>query len=245
MNHHKQIKDQSLPSFGLIKTLLAFGGASALLFLSTQILIPYFSETTQIEPVIFWFLTAGLLVFVPLVIAGYYILRSEGKTIHTRSLFERLRLRKMNRRDWFWTGGALMGIGILTVFIQYVLGFVYGEVTMHPPFMAFEPLDSGRYWILALWLPCWILNILGEEFLWRGVILPRQEVSFGQYAWLVNALGWLIFHLAFGWIMLIMLVPILFILPFATQKTENTWVAIIIHAGLNGPGFVAVAFGFV
>jgi hypothetical protein len=31
-----------------------------------------------------------------------------------------------------------------------------------------------------------VLNIVGEEFVWRGVVLPRQEVAFGGRAWLVN-----------------------------------------------------------
>jgi len=245
MDHSQQINVQAVPAFGLWATLLAFGVGGLLLFISTHFLIPYLSQATGIEPVIFWFLTAGFLVFVPLVIAGYFILRSEGEIFQSKSLFERLRFRKMTIIDWLWTGGALIVIGILTVLLQNTLEWFYGEVNLHPPFMAFEPLDAGRYWILALWLPFWVVNIMGEEFLWRGVVLPRQEVSFGQYAWLANAFGWLIFHLAFGWVMLIMLVPILFILPFATQKSGNTWVAVIIHAGLNGPGFIAVAFGFV
>jgi Type II CAAX prenyl endopeptidase Rce1-like len=39
-----------------------------------------------------------------------------------------------------------------------------------------------------------LLNILGEEFLWRGVVLPRQEVAFGRRAWVVNGILWLLFQ---------------------------------------------------
>src|SRR5215510_4699098 len=38
---------------------------------------------------------------------------------------------------------------------------------------------SSRYWILGAWLPFFVLNIVGEEFTWRGVALPRQEAAFG------------------------------------------------------------------
>jgi len=245
MAHPPQFNDPQVPAFGIWPTLLLFSGGGLLLFASTHLLIPYLSEATGIEPVIFWFLTAGFLVFIPLVIAGYFLLRREMNVLQPKALFERLRFRKMTPRDWLWTGGAFMGIGILTGLIYFSLELIYGEVSLHPPFMAFETLDAGRYWILAIWIPFWVVNIMGEEFLWRGVILPRQEISFGKYAWLANAFGWLIFHLAFGWVMVLMLIPLLFILPYATQKSGNTWVAVIIHGGLNGPGFIAVAFGFV
>jgi len=75
--------------------------------------------------------------------------------------------------------------------------------------MHFEPLTPERTWLLAIWLPFWVLNIMGEEILWRGVLLARQEQTFGRWAWLVNSGGWLLFHLAFGWQLLVVLLPIL------------------------------------
>lgn len=136
-------------------------------------------------------------------------------------------------------------IGVLTVGIQLALGALQLHIDLHPSFLAFDPLERGRYWILAAWLPFWILNIMGEEFLWRGVLLPRQELVFGEQAWVANATGWLLFHLAFGWQLLVLLVPIMIVLPYVVQRRRNTWVGVVIHAGLNGPGFLATAFGFV
>lgn len=81
--------------------------------------------------------------------------------------------------------------------------------------------------------------------LWRGVILPRQEAQFGQKAWLINALDWSLFHVAFGWQLGLTLLPILLVLSYLVQKSQNSWVGVIIHAAINGPGFIAVAFGLV
>ena len=86
---------------------------------------------------------------------------------------------------------------------------------------------------------------MGEEILWRGVILPRQEAKFGQWAWLLNGLGWALFHTAFGWQIGLTLLPILLILPYIVKMSQNAWIGVIIHAGINGPGFKAVAFGLV
>jgi len=52
-------------------------------------------------------------------------------------------------------------------------------------------------------------------------------------------------HTHFGIQLLILLIPILFILPYAVQKTQNTWVGITIHALVNGPAFIMVSLGVI
>ena len=88
----------------------------------------------------------------------------------------------------------------------------------------------------------------GKGFLiatWHGLLLPRQETAFGRRAWLVSGLGWLVFHVPFGPVILLTLWPTVFIIPYAVQRRQNTWIGVVVHAGLNGPGFLAVAFGLV
>jgi membrane protease YdiL (CAAX protease family) len=116
---------------------------------------------------------------------------------------------------------------------------------MHPSFMTFEPLSDGRYWILFAWLPFWVFNIMGEEILWRGVLLPRQEIVFGKSTWIFHGFFWMIFHIAFGLHLVLSLIPIFFIQSYIVQKRKNSWIGVLIHAGLNGPGFIAVAFGLI
>ena len=132
---------------------------------------------------------------------------------------------------------------MLTGGIGAALGMLQDRANLHPAFMAFEPLGPGRYWILGAWLPFFVLNIVGEEFVWRGVVLPRQEAAFGERAWLVNGAFWLLFHAAFPWQVLLTLVPITLILPKIVQRRHNIWPGMIIHAGFGGMGFLALAFG--
>lgn len=234
-----------IPPLGWVGTLLVFGGAAVLLLVSTRLFIPAFSEAAGIEPVLAWFVIGGALVFGPIVLAAYWLVRREPTDGDGATWAARLRFRRMDGTDWLWAAGALLAVGLLTAAAQATVSAVEGGAALHPPFMAFEPLSAGRYWILAAWAPFWVLNILGEEFAWRGVILPRQEVALGSHAWIANSLGWLLFHLAFGWRLLLILLPITFILPFVAQRRKNTWVAVVVHAGLNGPAFVAVALGLV
>lgn len=236
---------QKLKPFGLIPSFLLFGSAAIILFLEANYLIPYLTSISGIETVIWWFVVSAFGMFIPLILLGLYLLKKE-KAINWSTVWkDRLRFRKMNSGDWIWSAGGIIIIGILSFAIMTVLQAWFGKTDHQPPFMQFEPLEAGRYWILAVWLPYWFFNIMGEEFLWRGVILPRQEVSFGKYAWLINGAGWGLFHIAFGWQLFITLLPILFIQSFIVQKRKNSWIGVIIHGVINGPSFIAICFGLI
>jgi len=88
-------------------------------------------------------------------------------------------------------------------------------------------------------------NIVGEEILWRGYILPRQELQHGKYAWVINSALWLVFHACFGLDLIILLLPILITIPYVAYKTGNTSIGILTHGLLNGPMFVLVALGLI
>ncbi|MGV3661506.1 MAG: CPBP family intramembrane glutamic endopeptidase [Prosthecobacter sp.] len=238
-------RPQAPGATGMGQSILIFSGAGLLLWGITHGLIPALHRRTPLEPVVLWFLAGGLGVFVPLAVLGAWLLGRESNASSWTHWKERLRLRPMTSNDWCWTVLGFVGVSILTFAIQQVLGSVHGDLKLQPAFMSLAPLGPGRYWILAAWFPFWIVNILAEEFLWRAVLLPRQEAALGRWAWVANALGWTLFHAAFGWPLLGLLLPILLIVPFIAQRTQSSWPGTLIHAGLNGPGFVAVALGVV
>ncbi len=219
--------------------------AALFLFIETKYLIPFLSDNTGQETVLFWFIVAGLGIFLPLVITAVLILKSEGYNFSKDTWSNRLRFKRMGTGDLLWSIGGIIIILIFSASIMEGLEYIIGNFDHSPPFMSFEPLTSGRYWLLIIWFPYWLLNILGEEILWRGVMLPRQETAFGKYAWLINALGWWLFHIAFGWQLMVTLAPIIFIQSYIVQKTGNTWTGVIIHGGINGPSFLAIAFGLI
>jgi len=237
--------DKQLRGMGLLLSFSIFTLAALLMFTLTKYLIPFLSERTGQETILFWFIVAGLGVFLPLIITAVVMLKIEGYNISIKTWTERLRFVKISKEHLIWTVGGLFLVLILSGLMMKGLGLLIGKFDHSPPFMSFEPLSAGRYWLLAVWFPYWILNILGEEILWRGVMLPRQEISFGKYAWLVHACGWGIFHIAFGWQLLITLIPIIFIQSYIVQKTKNSWTGVIIHGGINGPSFIAIALGLI
>jgi membrane protease YdiL (CAAX protease family) len=237
--------ETKIRKLGFIGSFAIYIPAALLLFCLTKYLIPYLSNVTGQETILFWFIVAGLGVFLPLIITGLLILKAEGISISKNTWIERLRFRRISKSDLLWSFAGLILIGLFSGLIMKGLELLIGKFDHSPAFLSFEPLTNGRYWLLLVWIPYWILNILGEEFLWRGVMLPRQEVAFGKYTWIVHGFGWSLFHIAFGWQLLITMIPVIFIQSYILQKTKNSWNGVIIHGGLNGPSFLAVSFGLI
>ena len=237
--------DTRIRKLGLFPSFSIFIGAALLMFVQTHFLVPYLSRVTGQETILFWFIIAGIGIFTPLIILGLIILKMEGFRINRETITSRLRFRKLTRSDLIWTLIGFLAVAVLSGLIMKLLEVLVGQFDNSPKFMSFEPLTKGRYWLLLIWAPYWILNILGEEFLWRGVMLPRQEIAFGKYTWIIHGIGWGLFHIAFGWKLLITLIPIIFILSFIVQKTKNSWTGVILHGGLNGPSFIAICFGLI
>ena len=235
---------KELKKLGVLGSLAIYIPAAVLIYCLTKYLIPYLSEITGQEIILFWFIVGGIGIFTPLIITAILLLRIEGYQLSKSTWVDRLRFRKITKLDLVWGFVGLILVGIFSALIMKFLELKFGQFDHSPPFMSFEPLNNGRYWLLLVWAPYWILNILGEEFLWRGVMLPRQEIVFGKYTWIIHGFGWGLFHVAFGWQLLITIIPLIFIQSYIVQKTQNSWIGVIMHGGLNGPSFLAISFGF-
>jgi membrane protease YdiL (CAAX protease family) len=241
--HMKNNSEPHLRPMGAGLSLLIFGTAAGWLWVITRLAIPALSRMTGWETVLWWFIAAGLGVFLPLMVVAFLILRREGYRLDKSTWHTRLRFRPLSRRDLAWSLAGMAAIMALSGAILKGIELLAGAFDHTPPFMAFEPLGPGRYWLLAVWFPYWVLNIMGEEILWRGVMLPRQERAFGKKAWVFHGIGWGLFHVAFGWQLLLTLLPIIFVQSWVVQRTRNSWTGVIIHGGINGPSFVAIALG--
>jgi membrane protease YdiL (CAAX protease family) len=161
---------------------------------------------------------------------------------------ERLRLVRPHAKEMI--AGVLLGIFMLGTFtlLEFTRGWLRNIIPWGPPAWFAEfmikthfqgiPL-AGNWWPVLIYFVQYAFNILGEELWWRGYILPRQEMAQGTRAWLANGLLWNLFHWFFYW-NLIPLLPSCFALPWLTQRTRNTWTAIMGHGILNGAGLLRV-----
>ncbi len=239
-------KSNGIKGLGLWGSFAVYIPAAVLMYGLTKYLIPYLTHITGQESILFWFIVAGLGIFTPLISVGIFILKSEGYSIFSKETWtKRLRFTSIAVAQLKWSIIGLLIVVAASGLFMKGLELLIGKFNHSPSFMSFEPLTEGRYWLLLVWFPYWILNIMGEEFLWRGVMLPRQEVVFGKHAWLIHGLGWTLFHVAFGWHLVVTLVPLMFIQSYLVQRYKNSWIGVIMHGGINGPSFIAICFGLI
>lgn len=91
----------------------------------------------------------------------------------------------------------------------------------------------GAWWFFALIVIFGVFNsILGEEFLFRGVLLPKMEGVFGRGSWVANSVLFAFYHVHQPWgILDTILTALLYTYP--AYRYRSTWMSIILHSVQN------------
>lgn len=177
--------------------------------------------------------TVHLSVFLLLFVIAWIVLKGEGSPIGLFTLKDRLMFKGMSAKEWGWTAAFT----ILYLALGYLLGlagqFIYDLFGFVPP-DADIPLTKIPFLLIVF-----AANITSEELLWRGVILPRQELEHGKKAWIVNGILWSFFHMFKWWAVPFMLLK-QWMLPFLSQRTGNNTPALMIHFISNGIGILII-----
>jgi membrane protease YdiL (CAAX protease family) len=230
---------------GWRESILLFAIPTVVLYIATHLCIPILYRATNLPLVVCWYVCGGVLVFIPLFVAALIFYRKENNPWRLKVMLERFRMDRFSVKDLLISIGGVLAAGVGT-FLMIEIGKKYIHYfSAQPPFLTITPLGPGEFWILLAWLPMFVFNIFGEGLFWRGYIFPRQQEKFGDTTWFYHGLLWMMFHLPFGWQMMFILTPIIFITSYLVQVTRNTWVDIIIHTAINGSGFLLIAFGIV
>jgi membrane protease YdiL (CAAX protease family) len=103
-----------------------------------------------------------------------------------------------------------------------------------------SPELAGQWWVLGLVALWWVLSAaLGEELLFRGVLLPRMSGTFGRRGWFANATLFALYHLHVP-----LLIPFRWLaalpMAWAARRYRSSWFAIAVR-GVEGLGLVALA----
>ena len=221
--------DKPMKPMPITESILLFGIPAILLAASLWWLWPALMNAGIARSTAYVFslslVNAGLLAAA---LVGYHL---EGNPWDWASFSQRMRLSKMTGRIWLWTIGSTLLFGVLALLINPLALTIYKAIGYSTPDMT-----SG---VMKAWMHVIVLffNIVGEELWWRGYIQPRQELTHGKLAWLVNGTLWAFFHLFKWWAVPFMLITCQ-IIPFVAQKTRNTWPGIVNHLVINGVGIL-------
>jgi membrane protease YdiL (CAAX protease family) len=180
------------------------------------------------------------------------LVRYEARSLSWSVLRDRLWLRtpshprtgRPDRRLWLWLVPLVLAYPLWTFTIGPLLSDAWVTsfpVLAEPPEFSLsrlleEPenrsLLVGAWWFYALFLLLALFNtVLGEELLFRGLLLPRMQGAFGRLDWLANGTLFGLYHLHQPWGIPggVVVGALLFALP--AKVFRSAWVPIIVHSG--------------
>jgi len=103
-------------------------------------------------------------------------------------------------------------------------------------FAEFATSDSGEDFFSGAWgwfavvVVLAIFNtVLGEELLFRGLLLPRMRGVFGKGDFVANGVLFAVYHLHIPWVIPTTLVDI-FALAYPSRRFQSAWMGIIVHS---------------
>jgi membrane protease YdiL (CAAX protease family) len=226
---------------GIWLSAVLFGIPALLLWFATDLGVPCLVARGW-DPLLAWFL-AGPLVFVPLLVAAVVGASMALSTSSPSAILKHLRVRRLSIAEWRLTALTLAATAAAIAGLTFLNTKGWPGLSTEPSFMAVRTLVPAQYYLLACWLPFFAVNIIGEELWWRGFIQPRQEPVFGRSTWIVQGFLHAAFHVSFGPGVIFILLPALFSIPWLVQRSRNTSAGMVVHAGINGMGFLIVNLG--
>lgn len=179
--------------------------------------------------------------FLTVVMLALYL--GEGRKLRWPDIKERLRIRNISVKQWL-----LVAVGVLIVIVSYIgLQFTVGPIMkMMPdwltaPHQFDDPIDRSGDYIALVWFSALIIfNVVSEELLWRGYLLPRQELQHGRHTWWIHGIQWTCFHWFKPWD-LIVLLPGALVYGWLCTRTKSMIPGLVLHFGLNGLGILLLA----
>jgi membrane protease YdiL (CAAX protease family) len=229
--------ERALPQLGLRRIIAVWAAAALpmglLAWVAAPLLADQLSGPGALVRALIITLTAGLVWQFVLVMT---LVRREQGTLRWSVLKDALWLRAPRAPRTGRRGGKLW----LLVLPLSVAVAVEGMLEMPGPaardlfeFLgsdAGEALLAGSWGWFAIIAALVVFNtVLGEEFLFRGYLLPRMNGRFGRRDWLANGVLFATYHLHMPWVIPTGLLDT-FILSYPSKRYRSTLISIAVHS---------------
>ena len=90
---------------------------------------------------------------------------------------------------------------------------------------------SGNWVFYAVEVVLVVFNtVLGEELLFRGVLLPRMRGAFGRFDWIANGVLFAAYHLHLPWVIPETLLIDTFAMAYPSRRYRSALIGIIVHS---------------
>lgn len=230
--------DATLRQYSLVRILAVWAAAAVPMGLLAWVIAPWLKGRLDgPEPMaqaLFLVLTAGLVWQFILVLV--LVWRDQGSLAWSKvrpALWVRTprdpRSGRVGGRVWLWL------IPFILIFAaEQFLPSISGPASRD--FGAFMDTGGGEDFFRGAWgwfglvVVMAIFNtVLGEELLFRGLLLPRMRGVFGRGDWLANGVLFALYHVHVPWVMPTALLDAL-ALAYPSRRFRSVWMGIIIHS---------------
>lgn len=108
-----------------------------------------------------------------------------------------------------------------------------------------EAFFSGAWgWFAVIAVLAVFNTVLGEELLFRGLLLPRMRGVFGKRDWVANGALFTVYHLHMPWLIPATFVDGIFLFAYPSRRFQSAWMGIIAHS-VQSLFVIAVILGLV
>lgn len=244
---------------GIVASLLFFGIPSVIFCFSIYFIMQKLHQNGINDFVNFIIsMTTPLALMLAAAIIAYKV---EENSLNWASFSKRFRLKKMTKKDWIYTLALFVVMVIIYEALSFTPKWLIQLKFFSPPEFLLPSVDprleqnilmnsfmgvplKGQWWIALIYFIFLIFNIFGEEFWWRGYILPRQELAFNKWTWVIHGTLWGLFHVFWKW-NLIILIPSCLALSYVVYKRKNSWIGIITHMAFNSVPLIGLIIGII
>jgi membrane protease YdiL (CAAX protease family) len=137
---------------------------------------------------------------------------------------------RVGGRVWWWVllFIAIFGIEQLLPGLSGPSPRDFGEFVSHD---SGKDFFSGAWGWFAVVVVLAVFNtVLGEELLFRGLLLPRMKGVFGRRDWIANGVLFAVYHLHVPWVIPYTLLVDIVALAYPSRRYQSAWMGIIVHS---------------
>jgi uncharacterized protein len=147
---------------------------------------------------------------------------------------------RVGGRVWWWVA-LFVFLFLLWTLVPSIPG---PEVRDFPAFLDSdrgEDFFRGAWGWFAVLVVLSVFNtVLGEELLFRGLLLPRMKDAFGKGDWVANGILFALYHLHQPWSIPSTLIDGPFLIAYPARRFQSAWVGIIVHSSAQFIGIIIV-----
>jgi membrane protease YdiL (CAAX protease family) len=215
-----------VPQYSKARVLAVWAAAALPMGILAWVVAPFMaSRGVGLIPALIGCLTAGLIwQFVLVLLLNGFSLR--GLWLRAPSTSDGRR----GGRLWLWVVPFVLGFGALQLIplsLPAVASHDFGTFLSSDEGQTFLRGDWGIFAIIAV---MFLFNtVLGEELLFRGLLLPRMRAAFGRADWVANGALFGLYHLHQPWSIPSSIIAGL-LMAYPTRRFRSAWFGIIVHS---------------